>query len=216
MDDCAAQDIHPAGRSISVWVVIRLAIALGFVAVLALQWQLIDWLTPFLLIPLIWFLGALSIAAFGWELIMLLRRPRRWRNSWRAAMILACGVAALTVPFTDIWLEWYFDSYQADREKVVEMIKSGKLAPNVLHNPRLIALPPDSPGVSMGGNEVLVEGHDGGKYVFFFTYRGILDNYSGFLYVPDGGDPRRFADLGEEKTTQLVPVRGRWVYAAHW
>ena len=51
--------------------------------------------------------------------------------------------------------------------------------------------------------------------MFFFTYRGILDNYSGFLFVHSGGDPRRFADLGEP-TTDIIQQEDHWYFAAHW
>lgn len=66
----------------------------------------------------------------------------------------------------------------------------------------------------MGGNEIVVERHREGAYVLFFTYRGVLDNYSGFLFVPQGGDPRGFRDLGETGTT-IEPLEQQWYFVAH-
>ena len=67
----------------------------------------------------------------------------------------------------------------------------------------------------MGGNEVVVESHDGANYVFFFTFRGILDNYSGFLYVPEGGKASRFSDLSEQDSTQIKHLENNWYFTSH-
>ena len=62
--------------------------------------------------------------------------------------------------------------------------------------------------------EIVVEEHNGQRYVFFFTYRGILDNYSGFLFVPAGADPRLFADAADPSTV-MEPRRTQWFFMAH-
>lgn len=36
----------------------------------------------------------------------------------------------------------------------------------------------------------------------------------GFLFVEDGGDPRKFWDMNE-KRTQVVPLRKNWFFIAH-
>jgi hypothetical protein len=146
-------------------------------------------------------------------------RAARVRRLGRTALhplaICLCAVLlAVYFPFTDVWLAANYHWYRPARAEVVRQVQRGELRPNVAHNPSLIALPPGTPLVSMGGNEIIVEVHDGQPYVFFFTYRGILDNYSGFLFVPAGGDPRRFSDLGEP-TTQLVEREEHWYFAAH-
>lgn len=69
--------------------------------------------------------------------------------------------------------------------------------------------------VSKGGNEIIVEEHNGLKYIFFFTFRGILDNYSGFIHIPEGGDPSQFLDFDEKESTQIVHMEGNWYYASH-
>jgi len=40
------------------------------------------------------------------------------------------------------------------------------------------------PGASLGINAVAVEKTDGKRHILVYTFRGILDNYSGFIYVP--------------------------------
>lgn len=131
-----------------------------------------------------------------------------------AMCIGAAGLAAF-VPFTNLWLAANYRWYRSARGEVVRQVQRGDLRPDVGSDSGVIALPPGSPYVSMGGNEIVIEVHDGQRYVFFFTYRGMLDNYSGFLFVPSGGDPRRFADLGEP-TTDIIQQEEHWYFLAHW
>lgn len=85
------------------------------------------------------------------------------------------------------------------------------------YNASLIALP-KPPNLSMGGNEIIVEGVTKNPYVFFFTFRGIVDKdfdpYSGFLWVPDGGKPEQFMDANESGT-EIVPFSGHWYFIGH-
>jgi hypothetical protein len=119
------------------------------------------------------------------------------------------------VPFTNLWLKADFAFYKSEREEVVKKVYSGELKPNVLHNSSLISLGNNYPLISMGGNEIVVEEHEEIKYVFFYTFRGILDNYSGFIYVPDGGNPTSYSDLNKFESTQIVRLEGNWFYASH-
>jgi len=70
--------------------------------------------------------------------------------------------------------------------------------------------------VSVGGNEIVLEEHDGRKYIFFYTFRGSLGDYSGFMYVPKGGDPTNFSNLNESQTTDIQPFGDHWFWAAHY
>ena len=182
----------------------------------ALRWSLVDVLTPFLMYPL---LGALWLGLAGcliWSVVHLIKRHAfGWQARMPLLVCLASALIAALVPFTDLWLRANFYLLSERRKEVVDQIRAGKLEPNVEHNASLIALPDSSPTLSMGGNEVVIEEHRGQLYVFFFTYRGILDSYSGFLFVPEGGDPREFSDLSEAESTQIVPFGGPWYFAAH-
>lgn len=67
----------------------------------------------------------------------------------------------------------------------MSIIQAGELSPNVSHNEGLIALPKEYAHLSKGGGEVLVEREGATLKVFFFTFRGVLDNFSGFAYISD-------------------------------
>lgn len=138
-----------------------------------------------------------------------------FRSLIPSATIATSVLIVQTVPFTKLWLDIDFFLYKEKRSEIVEKIARGELEPNVDHNPRLISLGDSFPLLSMGGNEVIVEGHGDRKYVLFYTYRGILDNYSGFLYVPDGGNPSAFGDLNEFLSTRAEPMEKNWYFVSH-
>jgi len=181
---------------------------------LAFQWSIIDALTPFLGWPLL---------ALAWLLVMIsavvaLVHAYRHRSKGAyafAPLIISTGtlLIAFFIPFTQLWLYANFHLNKTAREQVVEKVRSGVLKPNVAHNAELIALPNGS-GVSMGGGKIIVEGSINNPYVFFFTFRGILDNYSGFLWVPDGGKPEQFRDA-DEPGTEIESFGGNWYFVGH-
>ena len=128
-------------------------------------------------------------------------------------MVALAAAVYFVTPFTQLWLSANYRWYRSDRLRVVHDVQSGKLTPG---HGGVVALPSGRPRVSTGGNEVLVEEHGGKQYVFFYTYRGILDNYSGFLFVPEGGRPSLFGDFGEVDSTQAKPLEPNWYFVAHW
>lgn len=180
----------------------------------AFEWSLIDWLTPLLYVAAlgaVWLVFALAV------LSALFSAFRHRRQGPRAALplglCLAAFLLAMLAPFTDLWLWVNFHRHQAEREAVVRQISGGELRPGTSPHDKLVALPPGS-GLSQGGDQVIVERHDGRLYVLFFTYRGILDNYSGFLFVPPGGDPALF-DARQGRTPQLIRYGEHWYFTSH-
>lgn len=181
---------------------------------LAFQWNIIDAITPFLGLPLL---------GLAWLLVMLsavLAATYAYRHRCKGAFAfapLAVSTGALLlaffVPFTQLWLYANFHLNKSAREQVVEKVRSGVFKPNVAHNAKLIALQNDS-GVSMGSDKIIVEGPLNNPYVFFFTFRGILDNYSGFLWVPDEGKPEQFSDA-DESGTEIESFGGNWYFIGH-
>lgn len=181
---------------------------------LVFQWNIIDALTPFLGVPLLGLAWLLVIISAVLASAHAYRHRSKGAYAFAPLIVSTCTLlVAFFIPFTQLWLYGNFHLNKSAREQVVENVKSGTLTPNVAHNPKLIALPKDS-GVSMGGDEVIVEGPSSNPYVFFFTFRGILDSYSGFLWVPDGGSPEQFGDAGEPGT-EIESFGGSWYFIGH-
>ena len=82
-------------------------------------------------------------------------------------------------------LDLDFKMHKTDREEVVSMVKGGKLKYNVPDSPSLIQLPKPYDHLSKGGGEVIAVKTGDSFTILFFTYRGMLDNFSGFVYTPN-------------------------------
>jgi hypothetical protein len=188
--------------------------ALVLLMSLAFQWNIIDALTPFLGGPLLGLAWLLVMASAVWAAAHAYRHRGEGASAF-TPLIVSTGtlLIAFLVPFTQLWLYANFHLNKSAREQAVANVRSGALIPNVAHNAKLIALPRDS-GVSMGGDEIIVEGPPNNPYVFFFTFRGILDNYSGFLWVPDEGRPEQFGDASEPGT-EIESFGGNWYFIGH-
>lgn len=151
------------------------------------RWDLIEILTVFLepflelVIILIFLVSMIS------SVVYFIRHMRKER--FRAIIPFTISIITILivwfVSFTNIILTCDFNMNLKDREKVVSMIHSGELVSNVSHNKSLIALPKEYAHLSKGGGEVIVEREGDRLKVLFFTFRGVLDGFSGFVYISD-------------------------------
>ncbi|HET7833947.1 MAG TPA: hypothetical protein VFK88_13375 [Gallionella sp.] len=194
------------------------AMASGFLLLItAFRWLfLANTLLSLLYIPLIataWLLWAGAIT-FGVTCLSRYRTAGLYVFAPLAISVFGM-VLVKVVPFTEMWLKTDYSWYKNDRAEIVNKILRGELKSNVSHNARLIALGEHYPLVSKGGNEVVVEEHDGAKYVLFFTERGIFGYYEGFLYVSKEGDPIKYGDLSEKDRTEIQPLEVGWYYVLH-
>lgn len=176
---------------------------------------IIDIISVFLFAPLSMVVSFMFLAAAIVSLVVAIRKYKALGSVSLIplAIQLVSVVIVIYVPFTYIWIKSYHHIYKSDREKIVRKIESGELGGHSGARSRLIRLGDDHPYVSMGGNDIVVEERDGRKFVFFFTFRGILDNYSGLLYVPPGGDPKDYDK--HEEIMQIISLGDDWYYFAH-
>jgi hypothetical protein len=197
-------------KSKTLWLSLLSAIAL--LLAMLFQWNIIDIFTPFLALPLIGLLWLIMGLIALWSLGYAYRyRKEGYTALMPSAVAIGAILLAIYIPFTDIWLYANFHLKRDARSVVVERIRAGELTPNVDHNHKAIFLP--GYGVS-NGDRVLIEGERNNPYVFFFTFRGILDNYSGFLWVPEGGEPSKFSDAWEPGT-QIMHYGDHWYFIGH-
>jgi hypothetical protein len=162
------------------------------------------------MVPLQGIVWLTFVVVAAWSLLHFTRHARI-RGSWIPAVICAATLGVVTlVPFTSLWLRVNFASRKAERERIVHEVSEGTLTPDRVfpNGVGMISLPNQTPNMSAGGNEIETAKRDGKTYVFFYTYRGILSNYAGFLYVPTGGDPSTF------ETEAPPPISEK--YDEHW
>lgn len=195
------------GRSFA----LRLAVITSLLAVaaFAFQWTLVDYLTPFLMLPLL----AILLLALAAATLLGAWHAFRAGGSWgyRLAPVAVCVVAALVLlvtPFTRVALAVDFRVKRHAREAAIPAILGRQ-------DKGLASLNEMGWRLSAGGNEAVVDDCGPVRCVLFYTYRGILDNYSGFLFVPPGGEPARFEDLSDAGTTEILPWAGSWFFVSH-
>ncbi|MFA5985536.1 MAG: hypothetical protein WC782_16075 [Methylococcaceae bacterium] len=178
------------------------------------QWPLTDILTPFLMLPLFGFVFFIMLLVMLWSVVHAYKQRKSGRHALLPLSIcIAAILATIYVPFTRIWITADFYLKKEEREEVVAKILSGQLLPNVSYNSKIITLPKGT-SLSNGGNIVIERVNNEEPYVFFFTFRGILDNYSGFLWVPKNGEASKFQDAGETGT-EISPFGGNWFFIGH-
>jgi len=196
---------------------VAIVVSACLVLVTAFQWSLVELLTPFLMVPLQGILWLLFIIVAVWSVVHSIRY-RKQRRNLIPAIICAASLGMVTlVPFTKIWLHINFASNKSARERVVQEVSEGTLTPNRVfaNGVGMISLPNQTWNISAGGNEIEMAKRDGKTYVFFFTFRGILNSYSGFLYVPTGGDPSAFSDVNEDPRVVSVRYDNHWFFVSH-
>jgi len=168
---------------------------------------------PFPVLPL----TALAfLACCLWSVFLLVRVRRHGVKFASPLIVCALTLAALAyAPFTEIWLQTNFRLHRVDRERIVTRVESGELTPNVAHNRHLIALGDNTPHVSVGGNDVVIDRTAEGVYVLLLTSRGFRHYFSGFLHVPPGSDPARFFEFDDQPPKQLVQYDRDWYFVAN-
>ncbi len=194
---------------------VALLVSFILVAFTAFFWSLIDIFTPFLMPFLMGAVWIFFIAVFVWSLIHVCRKKRFKRPKAYAPLVvqIVSAVVVITVPFTSIMLDIDFRLRHKEREAVVSKVLSGELKPNIQHNSSLIHLPDRYRHLSKGGGVVVVERHDGATYIFFYTFRGILDNFSGFMYRSDDTPPRDGDFAGDFFESKRLEKNWYWAAA---
>lgn len=90
-------------------------------------------------------------------------------------------IIVIFFPLTEIYITIDYYLYHSKREKVVEIIYSEEQINKDFY---IYKLSEKYKSLSCDG-EIVVEDDSKNKIILFYTYRGILDNFSGFIYVPD-------------------------------
>lgn len=169
-----------------------------------LRWDLMEYTTIFLWIPIEYGIYGLFII---WFLIILIRMLIKLKSGQKSLIkpsvfMLVTFLIAFYVDFTGLWLNYNFKSKLADRMEVIKLIRNKTLVPNVTHDSQQINLPEKMRHVSIGGGDILFNQ----DFVFFFTFRGILDHAAGFIYSEEGLEPSQ--SLMEYNA--IYKINGNW------
>lgn len=75
-----------------------------------------------------------------------------------------------------------------------------------------VNLPSKYAGLSRGGGEVHIVGEGKSKTVMFYTFRGVLDNFSVYVYAPTSGKYMTLSHYTD--WVQILPMREGWYFCA--
>lgn len=200
-------------RSLSLW--FSIASSVTFVLIQPFYLVLVNIFSAFLA-PLV----DIAVAGFYfvitvWAIVFFFS----WRkNNLKEAITpiivqLAAFILVSLVPFGDIAVNLDFKLKFSDRMKVVQMIETGELKPNLARDQSLILLPAEYSSLSDGG-EIIVERENGVTKVFFYTVRGMRDNFSGFIFRSDALKPSNEDFDGDFK--RIEKFRDHWFYAVSY
>lgn len=182
--------------------------SLLLIAVRAFEWSLMEWLTlflaPLVALPVLLVFIGVALAALVDAVGGLWRRE--FRRAVPLVICLASLGAAVFVPWTPLMLDINFRLYRKDRQEVAEQVLQGGFRPNSKFSVGLLELPPKYRHLSAGG-EVDVEANA----VLFFTFRGVLDNFSGFVYSPSDFEPSSIDFGGDFKEVRRIREGWFWV-----
>lgn len=165
-----------------------------------LRWPLTEILTVFLEPILELFVGILFIVFSIAAIVYAIRRRKTGGTEvwFPSAICLATLLVVIFIPFNRLYLKFNFKYYESKRTAAAQQILAGSHGQLVRSGGRgdLILLPDRERALSAGGGEVMVDHREGKTYVLFFTFRGILDHFSGYVYSPSDTPPAQDEFLG--------------------
>jgi hypothetical protein len=188
----------------------------GTLVLATFELSMADWPSGLVLLVILPLTALLFFGCCFWTATLLFRVPR---HGFKFAIpFLICAVTLVLLqyaPLNKVALQQNFQWHRADRERIVARVQAGQLKPNVSYNENLIALGGNEPNVSAGGNDIVVDQAQEGTYVLFLTSRGLKHYFTGFLYVPPGGDPKSFFEFEDKPPSQLVRYDKDWYFVAN-
>ncbi|PZX08220.1 hypothetical protein C7437_1011344 [Psychrobacillus insolitus] len=172
------------------------------------QWNLIEIFTPFFM-PFVWFLVyGFFLVVFIVSIIWLFKK-----KDWKPFVVLIITILLLfLIPFNQIIIDKDFKENKSDRNEVIYKIKDGTFEPNVSYNSSLIHLPDEYEHLSKGGGDIVIEKQSESYSVLFFTFRGVLDGFSGFVYSPNDKKPQLDSFGGDFK--EIVKIDEYWYFVS--
>ncbi|PFF67909.1 hypothetical protein [Bacillus thuringiensis] len=174
------------------------------------KWYLVQLVTPF-------FMPFVSIAIYGSFFIIFIVGIINFIKckNWKPLVIqLIIIIICIYVPFVKIYMKLDFIIYKEDRKQVIELIEQKKLIPNVEYNSKMIHLPKQFVSTSKNGGDILVQEKENSTLIFFYTYRGILDNFSGFIYSFNDIKPIK-SDFNSD-FKEIIKVEKNWYYVTSY
>jgi hypothetical protein len=170
------------------------------------QLAFVNMLTVFLEPALELVLRGASLLVLIWSLAHFIRRAKTL-GIFRSATPLLINLVVMSiiwlVPISELTTELNFRWNYNRRMQVVSEVLGGKFGSS-----DLIHLPDSYPALSDGDDVMVSRRANGQTVIFFFTFRGILNSFAGFVYCTGAAHPEN-DDFGANffEIDQLGPNR---------
>lgn len=115
------------------------------------------------------------------------------------------------IPFRNLTLIFDIENNFDERNKIIENIEYKNLNTNSLQK---MELPFASKYLSKDGGEIFINIKNENLFVLFFTFRGVLDNFSGLVYSSNNNPPDKNIFGGDLK--QIIKEKDNWYWIASW
>jgi hypothetical protein len=180
----------------------------------AFYWDIVDIFTPFLAPLLMLGFWMCFFASGVFCLVMWLQHRKTHFVQGATAIIIhfLTLIIVIYVPFHTIMLDLNFRLNYHSRMQVVAMVEQQKRASQTTTEEIEVSLPNGYRHLSRGGGDIIVDRSPTLTIVFFYTFRGILGSFSGFMYRSDNSSPQQ-DDLGGEYV-QIEKLRDHWYWVA--
>lgn len=158
-----------------------------FILIAIFRWYIFEETNIFLGVILFFFV---FISLFISVIITVIMAKRYKFNIFFSLFLYLLTIYTLVFdPFSGIVIDRNFKQNLKDREDIVTQVKKGNLKKIRVFDTRYLAtLPKDKKRFSSDG--VVFVTNDGKNIrVLFYTFRGVLDNFSGFIYTQKVNDP---------------------------
>jgi hypothetical protein len=134
------------------------------------------------------------------------------RRIFPLAVTTALLLILVLVPFISLYLKMDYHIHRSGREEVVRLIESGKIKyeGRSRNNVKL----PDKYKKHSKNGDVLLLVTDEGCDVFFFTFIGVLDNFSGYLRVARDSEESVLSFFQEENLAEVSKIADHWYWVA--
>ena len=179
------------------------------------RWMLVDLLTVFLE-PMVEIAVFSAFAAvLVWAIVHAILPFRGARGNRFSPLLLGLASLAvfLFVPFNEIELKINFASNLNSRTVVAQRILASKSFDGPMQGGQgdFVHLTGTEYALSDDGDVMVLQTAQK-QMVFFFTFRGILDHFSGFVYSATDAPPEK-EDFGGE-WVEVTHLRRNWYWAA--
>jgi len=155
------------------------------------RWTIVDIFTPFIapfiemIVYLVFILCTLTVFIY-----FVVSKPfQRAKNGIPFLINIVVLILVFIVPFNSLTTNLDYRINKSEREAVIELVLDGSLKPNVSYNTALIQLSDKYENLSQGGGKIVVKGSGQATHILFYTYRGVIDNFAGFIFTVDGRSP---------------------------